>query len=104
MNKLVLALLTDDNKLERFEEIDMSWAEQFNQDFEKQTKDSGVPFAKNIYQEEFVEMASYSILNSMVITQNDEEFRVNHEPLKTMLRKLLNYEQPEQEQPTESAK
>jgi len=97
MSKLVLAMLNEKNDLEKFEEIDMSWVEQFNKDFQKQTTDSGVPFAKNIYDEELVDMTSYSILNSMVLTENDEEFRVNRSPLKATLRKLfgINDEQSE---------
>ena len=98
MSRLVLALLTEDNQLERFEEIDMSWVDQFNKEFEKQAADTGVPFAKNIYEEELVEMASYSVLNGMVLTENDEEFRVNREPLKNIIRKLFGYEQPQQQE------
>lgn len=72
----------------------MSWVEQFNKEFEKQE----VPFKEDIYQEELVEMTSYSILNALVLTENDEEFRVNREPLKSIVRKLFGYEQPESEQ------
>jgi len=100
MNKLVIAMLNDKNELEKFEELDMSWVEQFNKEFEKQTKDSGVPFAKNIYEEELVEMTSYAILNNMVLTENDEQFLVNREPLKVIIRKLFNYEQPKQQTET----
>ena len=92
MSKLVIGMLNEKNELERFEEIDMSWVEQFNKEFEK----SDVPFKEKVYQEELIEMTSYSILNSMVLTENDEEFRVNREPLKATLRKLFGYEQQQE--------
>jgi len=89
MSKLVLAMLTDDDKLERFEELDMSWVDQFNKEFQQQAK---VPFNEQIYKEELVEMTSHAILNSMVLTESDEEFQVNREPLKEKIRRLFGYD------------
>lgn len=95
MSKLVIALLTDDNKLEKFEELDMSWVDKFNKDFQEQSKN--LPFNKDIYEEELIDMTSWSILSNFVETSNDEEFKVNREPLKNILRKIFGYEQPKQE-------
>jgi len=94
MSKLALAVLNEKNELEKFEEIDMSWVDQFNKEFEK----SDVPFKEKVYQEELVEMTSFAILNGMVLTENDEEFKVNREPLKSTIRKLFGYEQPQEDQ------
>lgn len=91
MSKLVIAVLNDQNGLEKFEELDMSWVDSFNKEFENQK----VPFKEEIYREELVEMTSYAILSGMVLTENDEEFRVNREPLKTIIRKLFGYESAE---------
>lgn len=93
MSKLALAVLNEKNELEKFEEIDMSWVDQFNKEFEK----SDVPFKEKVYQEELVEMTSFAILNGMVLTENDEEFKVNREPLKSTIRKLFGYEQPQED-------
>ncbi len=93
MSKLVLAMLSDDDKLEKFEEMDMSWVEQFNKEFQQQ---ANVPFNEEIYKEELVDMTSHAILNSMVLTENDEEFRVNREPLKEKIRRLFGYDQENQ--------
>lgn len=88
MSRLVLALLEDDtDKVESFHELDMSWAQTFNEQFEK----TDVPFKETVYKEEFVDMASYSVLNNLVVTENDEEFRVNREPLKIILKELFKY-------------
>jgi len=95
MSKLVLALLTDDDKMMKFEELDMSWVEQFNKEFQQQAK---VPFNEEIYKEELVEMTSFAVLNSMVLTENDEEFRVNREPLKEKIKRLFGYEQQQETQ------
>lgn len=94
MSKLVIALLDEDGKLEKFEEFDMSWVEQFNAEFKK----NEVPFKEKVYQEELVEMTAYAILNGMVLTENDEQFRVNREPLKATIRRLFGYEQPQEDQ------
>jgi uncharacterized protein (UPF0128 family) len=95
MNKLVIAILNEKDQLEKFEEIDMSWVDQFNKEFQQQNQVNNVPFQKKIYEEEIVEMTSFAILNNMVLTENDEEFRVNREPIKTIIRRLFGYEQPE---------
>jgi hypothetical protein len=99
MSKLVLALLSDDGKLEKSEEFDMSWVEQFNKEFQTQQ----VPFKKQVYEEELTDMTSYAILNGMVLTENDEQFRVDRTPLKAMIRRLFDYEQPKQQEASLSA-
>jgi hypothetical protein len=85
MSKLVLALLTDDNQLQKFEEVDMSWVEKFNEEFKK----NEIPFKEEVYREEFVEMTSFAVLKDFVYTENDEEFIVNRDPLKVKLKKLF---------------
>jgi hypothetical protein len=97
MSKLVIALLNEDNQLEKFEEFDMSWVEQFNSEFKK--NEGPVPFVKDIYEEEMVEMTSFAVLNGLVLTENDEQFRVDRSPLKLILRKLFGYEVPAQNLP-----
>lgn len=94
MSKLILGLLSDDNQLLKFEEIDMSWAEKFNEEFKK----NEIPFKEAVYREEFVDMTSFAVLKDFVVTQNDDEFKVDRTPLKNKLVKLL-YEDQLQKQP-----
>ena len=91
--KLVLAVLDDSNSLESYQEIDMSWVEIFNKDFESQSKDIPEQERKKIYSAEFIDMTSYSVLNSMVTTEDEEQFRVQRGPLKIMLAKLFKYDE-----------
>lgn len=87
MSRLVLALLKDENDtVETFHEFDMSWVELFNEGF----KSTDVPFKEAIYNEEFCDYTATSILNEIVISTDDNEFKVNHEPLKQILYKLFN--------------
>ncbi len=94
MAKLVLALLTDENQLQSYHELNMEWVDTFNKEFESQE----VPFKEEIYKEELVDMTSHAILNQMVYTEDDEQFKVNREPLKEIIRKLFGYEQQQQQQ------
>lgn len=88
MSRLVLALLADDSdKLESFHELDMSWADEFNKQFEANKE--AIPYVESVYQEEFCDMSSYAVLNNLVITESDEEFRVNRTPLINILHKLF---------------
>lgn len=90
MSRLCLALLEDESdKVTAFHELDMSWAETFNEQFEKNKQT--LPYVEQVYKEEFVDMASYAVLNNLVATENDEEFRVNREPLKIILKELFKY-------------
>ena len=92
MAKLVLATLTDDNKLEKFEEIDMSWVTRFNEEF----KENPQMFSEKIYNEELIDMTSHAVLNSFVETEDDSQFVVNREPLREILRKLFGMKENEQ--------
>ncbi len=92
MSKLVIGLLSENDQLEKFYEIDMSWVDQFNSEFEK----NEVPFKEEIYQEEFLDMSSLAMLNEFVYTEDENQFQVNREPLKEILRKLFGYERQEQ--------
>jgi len=85
MSKLVLALLSDDNQLQKFEEIDMSWADKFNEEFKK----NEIPYKEEVYRSEFTDMTSYAVLKDFVVTQNDEEFQVDRTPLVNKLHKLF---------------
>jgi uncharacterized protein (UPF0128 family) len=88
MARLVIALLEDDSdKVQAFHELDMSWTEAFNQQFEK----NELPYKPEIYAEEFVDMASYSVLNNLVTTESDEQFKVNRDPIKIILKELFKY-------------
>ena len=87
MSKLILGLLSDDNQLQKFEEIDMSWAEKFNEEFKK----NEIPFKREIYQEELTDMTSIAILSQFIAAANDDIFQVNREPLKEILRKIYEY-------------
>jgi hypothetical protein len=87
MSKLVLALLSDDNQLQKFEEIDMSWADKFNEEFKK----NEIPFKEEVYKEELTDMTSIAILSQFIAESNDDIFQVNREPLKEILRKIYDY-------------
>jgi len=93
MSKLIIGLLSENNQLEKFHEIDMSWVSQFNNEFEK----NEVPFKKEIYQEEFLDMSSLAMLNEFVYTEDENQFQVNREPLKEILRKLFGYERQQEQ-------
>jgi hypothetical protein len=95
MSKLVLALLSDDNQLQKFEEIDMSWADKFNEEFKK----NEIPFNEEVYKEEFVDMTSFAVLKDFVITENDDEFKVDRTPLKNKLAILLYGDQLQKPEP-----
>jgi len=100
MSKLVLALLDDSNKLERFHEINMDWVAKFNEAFEK----NELPFKEDVYREELIDMTSYAVLNELVTTESDEEFRVDRTPLHNILFELFGYvkEQPSEPQQPEA--
>ena len=95
MSKLVLALLSDNNQLQKFEEIDMSWADKFNEEFKK----NEIPFKEEVYREEFVDMTSFAVLKDFVVTQNDDEFQVDRTPLKNKLVKLFYEDQLQKQTP-----
>jgi hypothetical protein len=94
MNKLVLALLDDNNQLQKFEEIDMSWVEKFNEEFKK----NEIPFKREVYEEEFIDMTSFAVLKDFVITTDDDEFKVDRTPLKNKLVSLFYDKKPQEEQ------
>lgn len=85
--KLVLAILGDDNKIEKFKEIDMEWVKSFNDTFEK----NDIPYKETVYKSEFIELCSANLLDSFVQTQNDEQFKVDSTPLKEILQELFDY-------------
>jgi len=100
MSKLVLALLDDKDQLQKFHEINMEWVEKFNESFEK----SDVPFKADVYKEELVDMTSYAVLNELVTTENDEQFRVDRTPLHNILHKLFGHVKEEDQQPPDQVR
>ncbi len=94
MSKLVLALLNDNNQLEKFHEINMEWVQKFNEAFEK----NELPFKEDVYREELIDMTSYAVLNELVTTTDDEQFRVDRTPLHNILAKLFGYDTEKQQQ------
>ena len=85
MNKLVLAILKDDDTIENYHEIDTDWISAFNDSFEK----TDIPSKEKVYNLELLNMLSKSILDDFVQTPNGEHFKADTSPLQSILQQLL---------------